>query len=41
MTAQDYHAVVIFLHASDFSTNKIEQEIWKVRDLIEINPKTS
>lgn len=41
MTAQDYHAVIIFLHASDFSTNKIDKEIWTIRKLIDINPRVN
>lgn len=37
MTATSYHSLIIFLHASDLSQQRIGNEVWKIRDLIRMD----
>ena len=37
ITSNNHYSLAAFLHASDFSDEKIEEEIWKIKNLIQIN----
>ncbi len=40
MTSTGYHSLVMFLHASDLRKERIEQEVWNLKDLIKFDIKT-
>ena len=39
MSASNFHSVVMFLYASDFSQERIHREVWNIRHLIKINSR--
>ena len=39
MTASNFHSVVMFLYASDYSPERIHREVWNIRHLMRMNPR--
>lgn len=37
LTATGYHSLIMFLLASDLSEARVGQEVWKIRDIIQVN----
>ena len=38
ITTTNYYSIAAFLYASDFSSNKIFDEMWEINNLIAANP---